>query len=191
MYLFTEILLFIQLQSDSTTSSPFPSSIGVAQATQDHSLEARDWNISESQELGHTNRVLTAHFLSSAKHQRMDVRSQTRPSFAHAGAPSTARLMRMLAKWHWDLHLSSPGTMPLALRIFRKVSRELFPAVLSSTGVRVTMAACLRLASGLDEAEITVPKASEVATCAGVSMRRLAMTEIHLLALLGWRRFPM
>jgi len=98
--------------------------------------------------------------------------------------------MRILAKWHWDLHLSSPGTVPLALHMFRKVSRALAPAALSNTGMRVTVAACLRLASGLDEAQITLPKASEVAACAGVSVRRLAMTEIHLLALLGWRRFP-
>lgn len=103
---------------------------------------------------------------------------------------SRSRVMRTLAKWHWDLHLSSPGTVPLALRMFRKVSRALAPAVLSNAGLRVTLAACLRLAAGLDEAQVVVPKASEVAACAGVSMRRLAMTEIHLLALLGWRRFP-
>jgi hypothetical protein len=96
----------------------------------------------------------------------------------------------MLAKWHWDLHLSSPGTVPLALRIFRKATRTIALDVLSNSGLRVTLAACLRLAAGFDEAQITVPKASEVAACAGVSTRRLVMTEIQLLAILRWRRCP-
>ncbi|KAG0562124.1 hypothetical protein KC19_9G120300 [Ceratodon purpureus] len=176
-----------QCDCDSTASSS-PSNQSnqrAAHASQDPSLETS---------FGFNNRAFGTLSLSSAKRQRMDDRTQMRPSLSRhqqlAALPSTARLMRMLAKWHWDLQLSSPGTVPLALRMYRKVSRALAPAVLSNSGVRVTLAACLRLAAGLDEAQITVPKASEVAACAGVSTRRLAMTEIHLLALLGWRRFP-
>jgi hypothetical protein len=176
--------LLLQCDCDSTASSS-PSNQRAAHASQDPGLETS---------FGFNSRALTALSLSAAKRQRMDDRVQMRPSlFRHqqlAALPSTARSMRMLAKWHWDLHLSSPGTVPLALRMFRKVSRALAPAVLLNSGMRVTLAACLRLAAGLDEAQITVPKASEVAACAGVSTRRLAMTEIHLLALLGWRRFP-
>lgn len=91
--------------------------------------------------------------------------------------------MRILAKWHWELHLSSPATVPLALRMFRKVSRAV-----GLSNVRVTLAACLRVSAGIDETQIGVPEVCEVATCAGVSPRKLALMEMHLMALLGWRR---
>ncbi|XP_024379997.1 uncharacterized protein [Physcomitrium patens] len=180
-----------QCECDSTAS--FSSSTRrVSHANQDPSFEARDWNRPQSQEVESSNRDLTNLLLSSAKRQRVD-RTQIRASFTRtqqSAVFSTSRVMRMLAKWHWDLHLSSPGTVPLALRMFRKISRAMAPTVLSNSGMRITLAACLHLASSLDEAQITVPRTSEVAGCAGVSTRKLATAEIHLLALLGWRSFP-
>ncbi|XP_024399245.1 uncharacterized protein [Physcomitrium patens] len=181
-----------QCKCDSTTSSS--SSTGSnSRANQDSSFEERGDNRTQFPEFGNTNRVVTNHLLSSAKRQRMDDRVQTMSSFAPAqesAVLSISRSMRTLAKWHWDLHLSSPGTVPLALRMFCKVSRALTPTLFSNSGRRVALAACLRLAAVLDEAQITVPNSGKVAACAGVSARRLAMTELHLLALLGSRRLP-
>lgn len=193
VYCSENLLLPLQCECASTTSwSSYNQKATLAH--QDTTFEVRDCNRAQSQAMGCSNVGIVTLVFTSAKRQRMNGAAQRRPSFLSSqqpGALSASRFMRMLAKWHWDLHLSSPGTIPLALRMFCKVSRALAPAVLSNLGMRVTLAACLRLAAGLDEAQIAVPEASEVAACAGVSTRRLTKTEIHLLALLGWRRFPM
>lgn len=188
---FNQSVLLLQLQCECANTTSLAANI--QRGTHAH----QDNTVCEARDCINGSQTQVELFLSSAKRPRMDNNRgvYTRPATLLPGSSegfSTSRSMRMLAKWHWDLHLSSPGTVPLALRMFRKVSRVLAPAVISNAGMRVTLAACLRLAAGLDDAQIVVPSASEVAACAGVSTRRLAMTEIHLLALLGWRRrFPM
>lgn len=182
-----------QCECDSVSSSSLGCRTSPTHAHQDPFFETRDCIRSQPQAFRSSSRALTTLLTSSTKRHRMEDRTQMRPSFPRnqqQAVLSTSRLMRMLAKWHWDLHLSSPGTVPLALRIFRKATRTMALDVLSSSGVRVTLAACLRLAAAFDEAQITVPKASEVAACARVSTRKLVMTEIQLLAILRWRRCP-
>lgn len=181
-----------QLQCECTSATS--SAINRSSASHDHqdtTLETRDGNRSQPPVMGSNNGAFVTLRSASAKRLRMDDSAQTSPSLRRSqqsAALATSRLTRILAKWHWDLHLSSPDTVPLALRLFRKAYRALAPAVLSNAGTSVVLAACLLLAAGLDEAQITAPKASDLAAFAGVSTRTLCITEIHLVALLGRRR---
>lgn len=137
---------------------------------------------------GSASSLNPALYLSMTKRRRIYHSRHLRSSRAIRSRRPALRLSsRILAKWHWDLHLSSPGTVPLSMHLFQRVTCALYPATLSEEGTRIILAVCLWLAAKLDSAQISVPKASEVASTTCVSLRNLVMTEIQLLELLDWR----
>lgn len=106
---------------------------------------------------------------------------------APLGRPASSRLQRVLRSWSDSLGGVDVSTQTLAYELFQRALLRMKRGEVAANFLRVTLAACLWLATKLVELRAHTPGAKEVAGITGVPSSELTKAEITVLKLLDWQ----